>query len=64
MLAGQTHLLRQNEAELFVKGATVLGGVKDEIVEILAARPDDNFLHQAFGDPAPAPFWFGENIND
>ena len=41
----QTHFFRQVEAQLFIEGTGVLGGVEDEIVEILATRPTDDLLH-------------------
>ncbi len=63
-LIGQAHLVRGDETQLLVKSAAGIRSMKCETVEAGVARPVDDALHEQSGNAAPAPFRFGEDIQD
>src|SRR4029077_14967113 len=64
ILAAKSHFGGGDKAQLLVKSTPIIGGVKDETVEVLLARPCNNCVHEKLCQSASAPFRFGEDVDD
>src|SRR4029077_18914381 len=64
ILAAKSHFGGGDKAQLLVKSTPIIGGVKDETVEVLLARPCNNFVHEKLCQSASAPLRFGEDVDD